>query len=218
MPAGGYERLYEQLVALSVVLVLAGLGVLAFSASALIGKSTNAEGHPSTVESAGYECSPSRQKLRLKSRLSQLPPFGLTHTLVLSGVLIPTFLIYLCAWGYDRQPMGIEVRLVRPGALRSPTDSQLEPLVVDVESRELDSPPVLYLNSEAIAWNELSTALKAHLKTRAEWLVYVEAFPNATWGDAVNAMDIIRQAGAKVVLLTTEPYSPHPTTPRGRRP
>lgn len=218
IPASGYERLYEQLVALSVVLVLVGLGVLAFSASALIGTLTAAEVSPSTVESAGYSRSPSRQKLRLKPRFSQLPPFGLAYTLVLAGVLIPTFLIFLYAWGYDRRPMGIEVRLLKIGAPRSPTNSQPEPVVVHVESTGLNSPPLLYLNSEPISWNELSTDLKTHLKTRAEWLVYVEADSNVTWGDAVNAMDVIRQAGAKIVLSTTEEYSPHKTARRVRHP
>lgn len=217
-PSADYERLYDQLLTLSMVLVLGGLGILAFSASALTGKQPTPQVQLSIVENAGYAWSPSHRKLPLRSRLSQLPQFGLFYAGILAGVLIPTFLIYLYAWGYDRRSLGIEVRLLKPGALRSPSDSQPAPLVLRIESTGLNSPPLLYLNSEPSAWDELNAELKTHLKTRAEWLVYVEADSTVAWGDAANAMDIIRGAGAKVVLLTTEAPSSHPITRRPRRP
>jgi len=65
------------------------------------------------------------------------------------------------------------------------------------------------LNSRPVAWEKLSDEFKSHLKYHAEWVVYVAADPGLLWGDAMNAMDIIRGTGARIVLLTTTPNSSH---------
>jgi biopolymer transport protein ExbD len=53
------------------------------------------------------------------------------------------------------------------------------------------------LNSRSVGWQARSGELKAQLKYRAEWVVYVEADPSLSWEDAVNAMDIISRSGRK---------------------
>ena len=65
-------------------------------------------------------------------------------------------------------------------------------------------PPYLYLNSKPVSWGELADASRNQLKLHPDWVVYVEADKRVSWADVVNAMDIIRGAAAKVVLLTTE--------------
>jgi hypothetical protein len=199
-----YEVLGDQLLSLSIVLILGGLGVLAFSTTTLVGKRTTAQDQLTIVENAGHPYYPSRRTLPLRPRLSHLPPFGLICTVTLGGTLIPTFLIFLYAWGYDHRSAGIEVHLLSPGPLKAAADSFATP-VVRIENTDLGSPPRLYLNSRTIAWETLGPSLKAQLKSRPDWVVYVEADRNVDWGDAVNAMDIIRGVGANVVLLTTEP-------------
>ena len=209
-PSADYELLSNQLLAISMVLVLGGLGVLVFSITTLAGKQTIARDQPSIVDNASYAYYPSHRKLPLRPRLSRLPPFGLVYTVILAGTLIPTFLIYLYAWSCDHQS-------VKTGPLKTAADSWSAPLTVRVESAGRDSAPRLSLNSKAIAWEALNPALKAELKSRANWVVYVEAGRDVNWGDAVNAMDIIRASGAKVVLLTTEPASSRADSIRAHR-
>jgi biopolymer transport protein ExbD len=205
-PSIGYELIFDQLLALSVVLVLAGLGILAFSAAR---RQRTAQVRLAIVENAGHDYYPSRRKMTLKARISQPPSFGLVYSIILGGILIPTFLIYLYAWGYDHRSIGIAVHLLKPSPLRATPEFRPAPLIVRIESSGLNAPPRLYLNSEAIAWDGLSFGLKAELKTRAVWVVYVEADADVNWADAANAMDIIRGTGANVVLQTTEAPASH---------
>jgi biopolymer transport protein ExbD len=211
-----YELLYDQLLTLSVVLVLGGLGILAFSTAKLVGKRRTSRDQLAVVENAGYEYHPSLRKLPLRARFSRPPSFGLVYSVILASVLMPSFLIFIYAWGYDHRSVGIEVRLLHPGPLRALADSWTAPLVVRVENSGVNSPPRLYLNSKAVAWDALSPSLKTELKSRSEWVVFVEAGLDVNWGDAVNAMDIIRGAGAKVVLLTTETAALPPIRARRR--
>jgi biopolymer transport protein ExbD len=212
-----YELLSNRLLAISVVLVLSGLGVLVFSTATLAAKQTIARDELSIVENASHAYDPSHRKRPLGPRLSRLPSFGLVYTVVLGVTLIPTFLIYLYVWGYDHRSVGIEVRLVKPVPLKAPTDSWTHPLTVRIESGGGDSAPRIYLNSGAVALEGLSPLLKAELKSRTEWVVYVEADSDVNWGDAVNAMDIIRTSGARVVLLTTPSASSRADSTRAHR-
>ena len=200
--ADQYELLYDQLLTLSVMLVLSGLGVLAFSTTTLAGNRTPAEYPLTIVEAAGHNYYPSRRKLPLKARFSRPPSFGFVYAAVLTTVLMPSFLIFI---GNNPQSAGIEVHLANLGPVKTTVDSWADALVVRVGNAGNGVPPQLYLNSKAIAWEALGTALKAELKSRVDWVVYVEADRDVDWGSAVNAMDIIRGVGAKVVLLTTEP-------------
>lgn len=202
-----YEYLSDELVAFSAFVFLCGLGLLAFSMARHVGKQA-AQGGLGISENAGYRYYPSRRKLPLRARFSQPPAFGLVYAVVLANVLMPSFLIFIYVWGYDHPSVGINVHLLNPGPLSAPRDSWTTPLVVRVENSRVGSPVRLYVNSRAIAWEALSPALKAELKSRSNWVVYVEADRDVNWGDAVNAMDIIRGVGVKVVLLTTTPTEP----------
>lgn len=158
-----------------------------------------------TVRHASDGDHSSRRKLSLRPRLSRLPPFGLVSTFILAGALIPTFLIYHYEWGCEHRSVGIEVRLLKPGPLKAATDFRTIPLTVRIQNAGYDSAPRFYLNSRPVALEALRPLLKAELKSRAEWVVYVEADSDVNWGDAVSAMDIIRASGGEVDLLTTEP-------------
>ena len=152
----------------------------------------------------------------MAGRISRIPSFGLLYSVMVGTVLMPTFLIYIHIWGLDRRSVGIDVRLVRPGPLRATDDFITPALVVCITSAGAGSSPQVYLNSRPVAWEDLAPSLKSELKFRAEWFVYVEADSDLEWGDAVNAMDIIRGAGGQVVLLTTQP-TPSPANPHRTR-
>jgi hypothetical protein len=116
---------------------------------------------------------------------------------MLCGVLLPSFVIF-----FDENPqsVGIDVHLLRLGPAKG--DITVPLLLLRLEGTGANSAPHLYLNSRSVGWQALSGELNTQLKYRAEWVVHVEADPSLSWRDAVNAMDIIRGAGARAVLLT----------------
>ena len=72
-------------------------------------------------------------------------------------------------------------------------DRWAEPLVLRVQSAGPGlAPPNLFLNSRSLSWDELNSGLKAELGQRSVWTVYVEADPNVSWQDAVQAIDAAR--------------------------
>jgi biopolymer transport protein ExbD len=52
---------------------------------------------------------------------------------------------------------------------------------------------------------EFEIALKEELKRRPDWIVFVEADSELQWDVVANAVGIIRELHAKVVLLTPPP-------------
>ena len=154
----------------------------------------------------------------MAGRISRIPSLGLLYSVMVGVVLLPTFLIYIHIWGLDRRSTGIDVRLVRPGALRGTRDFITPQLVVRIESAGSGSAPHVYLNSRPVAWEGLAPLLRSELKSRAEWFVYIEADSDVAWGDAASAMDVIRGAGAQVVLLTTPPTPSPANRHRTRQP
>jgi hypothetical protein len=80
-------------------------------------------------QSAGDGYAPSRN-LPLTPRFSLIPSFGLLYAVLLGAVLMPTFLIFLDA---NAPSVGIPVRLVRVGPLRTETTPFEVPVVVRME-------------------------------------------------------------------------------------
>src|SRR5262249_10620054 len=64
----------------------------------------------------------SRPRLFLRTKISGLPSFGLFYATILLVLILPSFLIFIYAWGPDRRSVGIPVQIVRPNTVgRSPT-------------------------------------------------------------------------------------------------
>jgi biopolymer transport protein ExbD len=148
----------------------------------------------------------SLRKRPLRARFAALPPFRLAYTIVLATLLVPSFLIFIYSWGWDRRSVGIRVSVLKSG---STVDYMTMPAFVRIEDAGADVRPHLYLNSTPVLWGELASALRNQLKLRPDWVVYVEADEHILWADVVNAMDIIRGTNAKVVLLTTKTAEVH---------
>jgi biopolymer transport protein ExbD len=212
-PSAGYEFLYDELLTLSLALVLSGLGTLAFSTATLVGKRTKPQDQFAIAENQGFEYYPSRRKLLLRPLFSQPPSFGLVYALVLAVVLIPSFGIFIYAWGYDHLSVGIRVQIQKSWPLKTFGDSSSSPVVVRVEGAGSGSRPRLYLNSKLVAFEQLGSWLTAELNPRSDRVVYFQSSGDVEWGDAVGIMDIIRGTGAKVVLLTEESTAPLPQSP-----
>jgi|SRR5579872_711903 len=192
-----YDYLQDVLWVVSAVLLLWGLGVLLFSIAGHTLGRVETQTRLSTSEGVGPYY-PSHRTKPLRLRFAHFPSYSLLYALLLSGVLLPCFLIVV----YDNHSVGIKVHLVREPPLA--TTLAPSPLVLRLESRGQLNPPQLYLRSESLEWEGLGAALREELKSRADWVVYVESDSDTAWTDVANAMDIIRADGARVVLLTTE--------------
>jgi hypothetical protein len=196
-----YEYLQHFVWIVSAVLLLWGVGLLFFSITGRLFVRAEPQSELHISEGTGPYFP--RQRARpLKPRFTRMPSFGLLCTMTLGAVLLPSFLIYLCVWGYDRPSVGVRVHLVRPSLSRSAGTFRPSRVLLRVECTRFDTLPRLYLNSRPVRSGSLPDALKFELKSHAEWIVYVEGNSRCTWEDVANAIDIIRTSGAQVVLST----------------
>jgi biopolymer transport protein ExbD len=134
-----------------------------------------------------------RRKLLLAERASTLPTIGYVYAqtcLVLFLGIVPFF----CNWGRSN---GIPVRVLRPGVIQASTEGGMKGLLVYV-----DRGGNLYFNSKRIKAEELPRALQAEFALRADWSVYVDGDSDAEYADVVRAMDLVRSAQGKVIMVT----------------
>ena len=199
--------MYSEVQIIASVIVIAGLGLLAFSATRSEKRMT-APGVLSISNDARGSYDPSRRKLPLNVRFQALPPFGLGYAALLAALLLPASLIFIYAWGWDKHSFGIQVSVLTVGPLSSNAGpSNLHP-VVRLEDAGTGALPHLYVNSKLVPWNELADILTDEIKVGPDWIVYVQADENVSWSDVINAMDIIRSRHARIVLLTTKLIDP----------
>jgi len=197
--------LYNELREIGFIVTIAGLGLFAFSIFQIKPRATSSEEF-SISQGTRHGCHLPR-KLAPKTLFPLLPPFGLTYGLVLSSLLVPTFLIFIYAWGWDRPSVGIRISVAEERLLSARTPSSIPPPVVRLEQLGSKLPPMLYLNSRMTRWDELGNALTNQLKLCPDWVVYVEADDQVYWSDVIAATAIIRSRHARIVLLTQSKVS-----------
>jgi hypothetical protein len=201
-----YFYFRDVLWAVSAVLFLWGIGALFFSLADARVHSPKPD--PEFFVPSDRSAYPrARHAKPLKGRFARIPSFALLYTITLGSVILPAFLIFLYSWGYDHRGAGIRVRLIPPAPLRFSDSFRPLDVPLRVECTRLNSSPRLYLNSIAVQPNELPGALKIALKSRPDWIVYVTGDSDCNWQDVADAIDIVRNAGAQVVLLTAN--TPH---------
>lgn len=99
-----------------------------------------------------------------------------------------------------QQNDGIPVRLLRGDVIgASVVAGPVTGLLVYV-----DATGELYLNSKRVTAAELQAALANEFARRADWSVYVEGDPDAAYLAVIQAMDLVRGAHGRVILLTPE--------------
>jgi len=135
-----------------------------------------------------------RRNLALMGPASILPSIGYVYALTYFVVFLAFAPFILGKWMPSR---GISARLLRPGAIHASSDRQPTGLLVYV-----DRNGELYLNSKAVTAEELSRALEDEFGRRADWSVYVEGDSDVTYLAVVQAMDLVRGAHGKVIMLT----------------
>jgi biopolymer transport protein ExbD len=69
-----------------------------------------------------------------------------------------------------------------------------------------DRDGTIKINSQVIAREELSQKIKRVLAPRPEPLVFFDAQNDATYGETVEIMDLAREGGAVIAVLTESVY------------
>lgn len=92
---------------------------------------------------------------------------------------------------------GIPTRLLSSGVVQTESSSPATGLLVYVGRNGN-----LYLNSKPVTASELPRALEGKFSRRADWSVYVEGDSDAKYEDVIRAMDLVRTAHGKVIVLT----------------
>ena len=175
----------------SLALVALSFGFL-FVSSALPVQEAFTQRHCLTIfETLRGDLKLTRRRLSVMGAASTLPTIGYMYALT----YLLLFLLYapfeLAKWHHSH---GVFSRLVRPGITY---DSSTTGLLVNV-SRSGQ----LFLNSVPVDANQLSKSLEAELARRADWSVYIEADADLQYQSVIEAMDLVRSAHGKIVLLT----------------
>jgi biopolymer transport protein ExbD len=202
--SGFYRDLYEAARWMSLIPVLGGLGLL-FRAP-LVGawNRHNQVQRLGILETSGPEYRSWPPRSHAAKRVLGLPSFGL-----ICATLWSFLLMSLLAVHSNQVARGIWVSISKHPSPNQEASFSEPPLLIRLEDAGPALPPRLYLGSVLVSWEELKGALKVEIKRRPEWVVYVDADPNVSWGDVVNVIDAIRGLNASPVLLTTGP----PTMP-----
>jgi len=192
---GLYSDLQDALWCLSLLMVLAGLGLLALNLVDIWRRRT--EGQRAVIfEQPGRDYSTWPLRFPPGKPISGLPQFGLVCALVVGIVMMVLLMVFQLNRPISK---GLWVFL---GGRNQPGKSPIfsPPVIVRIESTR-QSPPRVYVNSKPVAWKDLGSALTEELKVRSEWVVYVEGDRDLQWDDIVNAVDTIRGVHARAVLL-----------------
>lgn len=193
---GTYEEVEPILRWLTFCLVLGGLGLLATMALERADKRRSERRRIVIVEPSEQGHSTWPVRFPPAKLITGLPHFGLV-----CGTVIGILVMIMMYFEMDRPiPKGLLVSLA--GREQPTRDPVLHPpIIVRIETTTPRGPSRVFVNSKPVEWKDLSSALTGELKTRSEWVVYVDGDPNLPWFDVVNAVDAIRGVHARAVLL-----------------
>ena len=127
----------------------------------------------------------------LRQLFHQPPPFGVIASLILFLVVVPMWVLQF----WNLPSAGLTVDLITSD-FPPPATPWPEALILRIDAHNR-----WYLNAALTSPSALPNDLRTELSRRAQWLVYVEADPEIPYASAIAAMEIIRAAHARVVLL-----------------
>jgi biopolymer transport protein TolR len=100
-------------------------------------------------------------------------------------------------------PNGLEARVPQP-AKPAPVDPVEPPRAVIVQVINTNGTPLLKINKEDVAWENLETRLIDIYKTRAEKVLFVSADTTLDFSDVARVIDSAHAAGIDNIGLITE--------------
>ncbi len=137
---------------------------------------------------------------------------GLLYSYILLPVIPPAILVFGYAWGYDHHSYGLFVLTYFPESWMTSRLKQIPCELAWVVRVESDKE--WYLDSERIAPAELPARLRERMGERKGCMLVFDANPDIPFAEAVKAIEVIQQAGGRVVLLTPQTKkAPIPSAP-----
>lgn len=107
-------------------------------------------------------------------------------------VLLVLLIIFMAVLPSMRK--AIDIQLPDPNPSVAPANAQSNQIVLEVK------PGGQYaINSEAVTRDRLPTRLKEIYDPRPEKIIFVKGDPKAKYADIIDAMDVSRGAGVKVI-------------------
>ena len=106
------------------------------------------------------------------------------------------------------RPMGLAVRLIKPGELETKDDFLANPVLVRIVEAGIDGQVAVYVDSKKTPPEQVDGTVRKELKDRPQPMAYVEAEDSVQWADVAKIIDTIEGLTGNVVLLTTIPPNP----------
>ena len=117
-------------------------------------------------------------------------------------VLFMTLIMMVLKGNENPVPVGLRVRLLRPGT-RFQSISGMQAVLVEMKSEANNLPPDIYLGSRRVPWDDFEATLQTEINRRPpDWPVYLEGDRESDWASVVRAIDRIRRLHVDVILLT----------------
>jgi biopolymer transport protein ExbD len=132
-----------------------------------------------------------QRRLSLMGTASMLPTIGYVYALTYLLLFLAYAPFHLAIWNYSH---GLPAKMLRRGVTHF---SDVPGLLIYVTRDGR-----FYLNSVPVSATELSKSLEAEFARRADWSVYVEGDSDGQFQFVAEAMDLVRGAHGKIILLT----------------
>ena len=107
-------------------------------------------------------------------------------------VLLVLLIIFMAVLPSMRK--AIDIQLPDPNPTVAPANSKSDQIVLEI------SPGGKYaINTEVVPRDRLATRIKEIYDNRPEKIIFIKGVPGVKYGDIIDAMDVSRGAGVKVI-------------------
>jgi len=137
--------------------------------------------------------------------LPLIPRFSSLSFAVIATPTLALAMTIFMAFSSFTSPMGLDVQLLKVGALDPANDFLAAPIIVGIFEKSSDGQMAVYVDGKNTPLKELGNTVRNRVKSHPQAVAYVEAEKAVGWADVTSVIDAIRAVHAKVVLLTASP-------------
>lgn len=125
-------------------------------------------------------------------------------SLILVNTLVLLWCVVVVGFHLEHyQPHGLIVRLLTSRVTTAAVPG-IQPLRIRITVEKRGMPPLPYMDSRFIPWEEFSSVLEKEIRRRPYyWPVYLDGDRDLEWKSVAQAIDIIRGLHTEVILLTS---------------